>query len=432
MEDAKWGDSKGKYYTGDYLLQNLRIETGFIYDNDHQRTPDNISGTATELVSLYIKDGQIAQILKAEDVLPAVLKIECVDAKGQLLLPPFRDMHTHLDKTLYGLPWQAVAANRKTVYDMIAYEQQIIPTLLESSIERSTQLIERMQRYGTSFARSHFNIDPSSGMRSLAHLLRTLDGVKECFDAELVAFPQHGVFYTKSADLLKEAASHPAVGYVGGVDPYGVDGHIEKVLDYTVGLAIDYDKGIDLHLHDGGSKGVETLQYLIKLVEQNPLLKSKTYVSHAYVLSSLEEPALEEIAQALAAARIGVVSAIPFGHGSELPVNALRACGVDLLVGTDNIQDHWSTFGSGSMLEQVYFMARLYGWHTEFGLSRALGYATGGLLPLSSDGARQWPMVGDKADFILVKASVSAEAVARRAQVGALAKKGRLRMFDND
>jgi hypothetical protein len=37
------------------------------------------------------------------------------------------------------------------VKDMIAYEQQIIPELLKTSVERAEQLISLQQHYGTHF-----------------------------------------------------------------------------------------------------------------------------------------------------------------------------------------------------------------------------------------------------------------------------------------
>ncbi len=78
------------------------------------------------------------------------------------MLPAFKDMHVHLDKTLYGLPWQALSPKRRTVADMIAYEQEIIPELLKTSVERGEQLINLLQHYGTTYARTHFNVDTTS------------------------------------------------------------------------------------------------------------------------------------------------------------------------------------------------------------------------------------------------------------------------------
>ncbi len=72
---------------------------------------------------------------------------------------------------------------------MIAYEQQIIPELLKTSLDRAEQLISLLQHYGTHFVRTHFNIDPTSGLKSLENLEQALQNKKDSFNAELVAFP---------------------------------------------------------------------------------------------------------------------------------------------------------------------------------------------------------------------------------------------------
>jgi len=36
-----------------------------------------------------------------------------------------------------------------------------------------------------------------------------------------------------------------------------------------------------------------------------------------------------------------------------MPLPLLRQCGVKLMTGTDSVIDHWSPFGSGSMLEKA-------------------------------------------------------------------------------
>ncbi len=59
-------------------------------------------------------------------------------------------------------------------------------------------------------------------------------------------------------------------------------------------------------------------------------------------------------------------------------------------------------------------------------LSRALGIATGDVLPLNDKGERVWPKAQDDASFVLVDASCSAEAVARISPRTATFHKGNL------
>ncbi len=400
--------SAGKIYT----LKNVRLETGFEYEEGE------VVGTKTGLFSVTIDNGKI------KAVLPNRAEAKAVDAKGLLLLPAFKDMHIHLDKTHYGLPWKAHLKKNRTVKDMIAFEQQVIPDLLKTSTARSELLIELLQSKGSHFARSHVNIEPTSKLDSLTHLQQALENKKDSFAAELVAFPQHGVYYTDSATLMKEAAQMN-VDFIGGLDPASIDGSIEKQMDFVVQLALDHHKGIDIHLHESGASGLKTVEYLIRKVNENPVLKGKTFISHCFVLAKLEQQQLEGIAEKLADAQMGIMSTIPFGS-TIMPIPTLYKYGVDVRAGNDCIIDHWSTFGSGSVLQKANLAAQLYGYRTEFDLSRILKLATHNILPLDDKGNRQWPNAGDAAHLVLVEASCSAEAVSRIAPVRSLIHNGNI------
>lgn len=393
-------------------LKNVRLETGFEYEND------DITGTRTELFAIEISDGKIKAIL------PNNPNAKAADAKGMLMLPAFKDMHIHLDKTFYGGPWKARSNKNRSVKDMIAYEQKVIPELLKTSTYRAEKLIELLQSKGTNFARSHVNVDPTSKLDSLKNLQRALEKKKNTFGAELVAFPQHGLYYTDSVQWMKEAAAMD-IDFIGGLDPQSIDGSVERSIDFTVQLALDNNKGIDIHLHEGGESGLKTVEYLIDKVNENPVLKGKTYLSHCFVLARLDKTKLEAVAEKLAAAKVGIVSTIPFGS-TIMPIPTLYKYGVDVLTGNDSIIDHWNTFGSGSVLQKCNLMAQLYGYSTEFDLSRSLKLATHNVLPLDNKGNRQWPKVNDKADFVLLDASCSAEAVSRISPVKSLINQGNI------
>ncbi len=397
--------------SGGYTLKNVLLETAFEYDDKE------VVHTKTALFCVTISDGKITKIApnNPDDS-------DAIDGKGLLMLPAFKDMHIHLDKTFYGGPWQAVRKRTGGVKGMIALEQQILPELLETSTHRAEKLIELLQSKGTSFARSHVNIEPTSKLQSLTNLQKALETKKNGFGAELVAFPQHGVFYTDSAPYMKEAAQMD-IDFIGGVDPYTLDGSIEKTMDFTIQLALDNNKGIDIHLHESGESGLKTVEYLIQKVMENPSLSRKTYLSHCFVLGKLEPAKQEAIAEQLGAAGIGIVSTIPFGK-LVMPIPTLYKHQVEVLAGNDSIIDHWSTFGSGSVLQKANVMAQLYNYSTEFLLSRSLKLATGNVLPLDDSGKQQWPKVGDEANIVLVDASCSAEAVSRISPVKSLIHQG--------
>lgn len=400
-----------------YLLADVRLEEGFEKDGDV------VIATRTALSTLEIKDGKIVALHAAGAALPAGLPT--YQANGQLALPSTRDMHIHLDKTFYGGPWQAPLPRQgKTIMDMIALEEKLLPKLLPTSVERAEGLIALLQSKGSTTARSHCNIDPVSGLKSLEHLKIALEKHKDDFSCEIVAFPQHGLLHSKVDGLMREAMQM-GVDYVGGLDPTNVDGAMEKSLDAMFQIALDTGKGVDIHLHETSPAGVAAINYMIDTVEKNGALQGKVTISHAFALTTLSPEALEETAKRLAANRITIASTVPIG-GLMMPLPQLSKAGVFVMTGTDSVIDHWSPFGSGDMFEKAYLYAQLYRGSDEYHLSRSLAISTGGVLPPDNDGARAWPKAGDDAGFTLTGASCSAEAVARVSPRTATFHQGRL------
>ncbi|MCD0455552.1 amidohydrolase family protein [Chryseobacterium sp. LC2016-27] len=395
---------------GKLILKNVRLETGFEYEEGE------VISTKTDLFLVETENGKITKIA------PNDPKAKAVDAKGFLMLPAFKDMHIHLDKTFYGDKWQAVRKRKGGVKGMIALEEQIMPEILKNSTYKAEKMIELIQSKGTAFARSHVNIEPTSKLDSLKNLQKALDNKKKSFGAEIVAFPQHGVFYKNSVPYLKEAAQMN-IDFIGGVDPYTIDGAIEKTIDFTVQLALDHQKGIDIHLHETGESGLKTVEYLIDKVNENPSLKGKTFFSHCFILGKLDKIKQEEIAEKLGNAQVGIASTIPIGN-LIMPLPTLQKHNVTVYTGNDSIVDHWNTYGTGSVLEKANLFAQLYGQSTEFLLSRSLKLATANLTPLDDKGVQQWPKTGDDADLVLLNASCSAEAVSRISNVESLIYRG--------
>lgn len=405
-------DNTDKLNFNKMVINNVRLETSFDYSNDE------IIGTKTDLFTIEIEEGKIKSIGPNSNVPNAI------DGKGLLMLPSFKDMHIHLDKTYYGDKWQAVRRRTGGVKGMIKLEQEIMPELLKTSTHKAEKLIELLQSKGTNFARSHVNIEPTSKLDSLKNLQVALENKKSGFGAELVAFPQHGVFYTDTVPYLKEAAKMD-IDFIGGLDPSSIDGAIEKTIDFTVQLALDNNKGIDIHLHESGESGIKTIEYIIDKVNENSTLKGKTYISHCFALGNIDKNKQEELAEKLSNSNVGIVSTVPFGN-LEMPIPILMKKGVEVLVGNDSIIDHWNTFGSGSVLQKANLAAQLYGFSSEKGLASMLKLATAGITPLDENGNQQWPKVGDEANLVLVDASCSAEAVSRIPPVESLIFKGNL------
>lgn len=387
-----------------YYLDNVLLETGFEYEGQ------TAVHTRTALQTLEINNGKIVALSDNKQHKNAALPR--YDAGGKLMLPAMRDMHIHLDKTFYGGPWRSL--NRPagtTIQDMIRLEQTLLPELQPYTQERAGKLIDLLQSKGSTIARSHCNIEPTSGLKNLENLQAVLERRRAGFRCEIVAFPQHGLLLSKSEPLMREAMQAGA-HYVGGLDPTSVDGAMEKSLDTMFQIALDYGKGVDIHLHETSPAGVAAVNYMVETVEKTPALKGKLTISHAFALAMLNEQQVDELATRMAAQQVTIASTVPIGT-LHMPLKQLREKGVFVMTGTDSVIDHWSPYGLGDMLEKANLYAQLYIRPNEQTLSRALAIATGDLLPLNDKGERVWPNAQDEASFVLVDASCSAEAVAR-------------------
>lgn len=386
-----------------YILSNILLEVGFEYDDLGE-----IRATKTQRAALHIQDDKIAGIYF--DGLPEFLiELPQVDGKGYLALPGVQDAHIHLDKTYYGGAWQA-AEQDKSVADMIAMEKQLLPKQLPVVEQRAQAILDLIISKGAVKTLAHCNVDRSIGIEHFLKTRQVLQQYQSQICGQIVAFPQHGLYRDNTIKLMQQVLKL-GCDYVGGIDPQTLDGNRQKSLETTVQLALDHQVGIDLHLHERGEVGKQTLQLIFKLMEENPQLQNKFHLSHGFVLYDIaQDGELQEYAERMQQLGITLISGVPVQF--KMPLAELHQLGVKVQVGTDSVMDHWYPFGQGDIIERSNVIAQLYGWKNEYLLSRALYFATG-ILPLDQQGQLQWPKVNDTADIMLVQASCSAELIAR-------------------
>lgn len=406
-----------------YYLTNVRLEAGFVEEERPWLDNPVITQTRTEVKTIRVVDGKIAEILEGSTPIPP--GSASYDAQGQLMLPTFRDMHIHLDKTFYGGPWQATLPTEHGRADRVAQERELLLELLPQAEERTAAMVRLMHSQGTTVCRSHCNVDPVSKLANLEHLKRSLERFKDVLEAKIIIFPQHGLLASDSVALMNEALKSGGVSFVGGVDPSSFDNAMEKSVDTTVQLAVDHNVGIDIHVHEPRETAIPAFNRLMDHMEQNPQLQGNVTFSHAYALAELSAEELLEIASRMKSLGVSLATGVPLGKG-QMPLRELHESGIKVMAGTDSVMDWWNSFGNCDILQKANEIARLQYRSTEYEISRSLGYATGFVMPLDDKGEQAWPKSGDEASFNLVPASCSAEAVARLPVRNAVFHKGRL------
>ncbi|MER6900274.1 hypothetical protein ABT261_41875, partial [Amycolatopsis sp. NPDC000740] len=125
----------------------------------------NVRPGGGDPTDVLVRDGRIAGFGPSAAEAPHV-PVE--DGEGALLLPGLVDAHCHLDKTLWGLPWVPNTSG-SVLADRISNEQRRRKEFGLPSPEPAAALLGAMIANGTSFVRTHTDVDPElglSGMRS--------------------------------------------------------------------------------------------------------------------------------------------------------------------------------------------------------------------------------------------------------------------------
>ena len=384
-----------------YWVDNIVIESAVV-----ERGGDG-GRSETARGAVRVEEGRLAAVV-ADGAAPGDAG-EVVDGGGLLLMPSLRDMHIHLDKTYYGGPWRAPTTWRG-VSARIEEEARLLPELAAHLEDRARALIDLLVSHGTTRVRAHCNVDHIVGATSVARLADVLrqDGRVAW---EIVAFPQHGMRGGTVKPLMAEALRQGA-SVVGGLDPAGAEGDVEGVLDDLFDLAAEHDAEVDIHLHDGGDVGADEIG---RIADRTGAAgwHGRVTISHAYALAELDADTARRLAVRLAEAGVAIATTVPLGE--TIPIPLLDEAGVEVVVGSDSIMDHWSPFGTGDMLEKAGILAERFGLVEQRRLADALRFAAGPPAALDAVGRRSWPAVGAEASFILADASCVAEAVARRA-----------------
>ncbi|MGE7918808.1 amidohydrolase [Viridibacillus sp. NPDC093762] len=400
------------------LIKNAKLETGFSYINGH------IVSTQTELFDVLITNGQVIEIGK--DIQAS--NIEILDAQEALLMPAFRDMHIHVDKTYFSGPWKACKSITKGILTRIEEEEELLPAQLPTALHRAENMIQLLISQGHTHIRSHCNVDPQIGTKHIEITKEAFQKFEGQVTYDIVAFPQHGLLRSGVEPLIREAMKMGAT-LVGGLDPSVIDRDIDKSLQVTMDIAVEAGTGIDMHIHDPNTLGAFEFYQLAKLTKEANKVGQVT-ISHAMALGDLEGKELEALTATLADAQIDVTSTVPIGR-TTIPIPYLYDNGVKVSLGHDSLTDHWSPFGTGNTVEKLNTFAERFKCIDEYSLSRCWKYASGGITPLNDVGMRVWPQVGDLANIVLLDAECSAQAVARRRPIAHVISQGQL-IFTNE
>ncbi|BCU70344.1 amidohydrolase family protein [Stygiolobus caldivivus] len=288
---------------------------------------------------------------------------EIIDADKKLVLPPYFNMHFHLDSVFLQ------SKNKSgTLWEGIQIWRDIKEKLTEDDvIKRALVAVKLMVAYGTLWIRTHVDVTEKE-LRLLKAILKVKEQVKEIADIQVTAFPQDGVYTDKGNDELLYKSVEI------GADNVGMIPHNEltredgvKSVELAFKIAKEFNKDVDGHVDETDDPNSRYLEVVAKKTIENNWYNRVT-AGHVTAMHSWDRAYRFRILPVIAKAGITVVpnpliNAVLQGRFDEYPkrrglapIKEMISQGVNVALGHDCIMDPWYPLGAGNML-QVLFMA---------------------------------------------------------------------------
>lgn len=285
---------------------------------------------------------------------------ETLDLTGYVLLPAPAEPHAHLDKALTA---DLIANPGGDLMGAIEAYRAFYPSCtIESIADRAERAARILLANGVTALRTHVDVSAEIGTRgveALGLVKQRLAGLVDIQIVALVGLPTTGVAGAGNRSALRDAmrAGADVVGGCPHLDP-----EPDRCQRYCLELAGELGVPIDLHTDE--SLRIESLDLrgLAEWVSRNDFRWGVT-ASHCVTLGMQDAAVQQEVAEAVAAAGISVVT-LPqtnlFLQGRDMftatprgltATRALLNAGARLSAGGDNLQDPFNTMGRGDPAE---------------------------------------------------------------------------------
>ncbi len=364
-------------------------------------------------VDIGIDKGRIAAIepnLAAEG--------EEIDIEGRLAAPGFIETHIHLDKSCLLDRCKSEEGTLEEAIGEVAKAKKAFSP--EDVRERAVRTLEKCILQGTTHMRTHLEVDPVVGLRSLEGILPLIDEYKWAIDLEICVFPQEGLLNNPGTDELMVEGLRRGCRVVGGA-PY-TDSDPPGQIDRVFEMAREFDVDIDMHLDFGATTEGMTIGHVCDLTEKFDY-GGRVAVGHVTQLTAAPVDQFDAVVKRLA--DVGVaVTVLPstdlYLMGRHLdhniirgvvPVHKMLRAGVNCSLSSNNVLNPFTPFGDCSLVR----MANLYANICQVGQANDTAECfdmvtsrSARLLRLDDYGVA----VGNQADLVVLDSSNRAQAVA--------------------
>jgi len=342
-----------------------------------------------ELSCVFIEKGKFVKFLDQSSLLTSQLEnVEVIDAKGQLMLPPLVETHIHLDKACI---FSRCELHKGTLSEAIEQTANAKANFTyEDVYSRGKKVIEKAIKQGTSYMRTHVEIDPVIGLTGFRAIQQLKKDYAWGITLSLCVFPQEGLHNNAGTYELLEEALQSGADLLGGC-PY-TDSLPEKQIETLFELAVKHDVDLDFHLDFGLDNQHMLLPNVIEMTIKHDYQQRVT-VGHVTKLSTLPRDQLLIMAEKMSLAGVHL-TALPstdlFLMGREFdhniprgvaPLMPLSKAGVNCSISSNNIENPFTPYGDCSQVRQANLFANIAQLATKMELVQCLDW-------VSSDSAK--------------------------------------------
>ena len=387
-----------------------------------------------------LPDGTISDIAIKGERIAAVGKVDAeatrvIDATGDLISPPFVDPHFHMDATLsYGLP--RVNASGTLLEGIALWGELRDIATVDEMVERALTYCDWAASMGLLAIRTHVDTTPDH-LRGVEAMLEVKKRVAPYIDLQLVAFPQDGLYRTKTGRENVIRALDMGVDVVGGIP------HFERTMEDGAASMRDLariaaERGLMFDVHcdetdDPMSRHVETMACEVT----RHGLGARAAGSHLTSMHSMDNYYVSKLLPLIAESGM---TAIPNplinitlqGRHDTFPkrrgltrVKEMQAHGITVGWGQDCVMDPWYSLGTADMLDVAFMGLHVAQMTHPAEMARCFDMVTNcnaKIMNLEGYGLN----VGDKASLVILDAGNPTEALRLRPDRLAVIAKGKV------
>jgi cytosine deaminase len=385
-----------------------------------------LSDDAERRVDIGIANGTIVEI--APDL---SADAETLDLGGRLVSPGFVETHIHLDKSCILDRCRSSSGDLGEAIGEVARIKKNFTS--EDVYGRASRTVEKCIAQGTTHMRTHLEVDPGIGLRSLDGILKLVEDYRWAMDIEICVFPQEGLLNNPGTDELMVEAMRRGARTVGAA-PY-TDSDPRGQIDRVFEIAREFDADIDMHLDFGTDTTTLDLDYVCELAERYGW-GGRTAIGHVTKLAYATPERFAGVAARMRDAGVALTvlpSTDLFLMGRDRDHARTRGVththellhhGVNCSLSTNNVLNPFTPFGDCSLVRMANLNANICHVGASSDLAECFAMVTtrsAQLMNLSDYGIA----VGNSADLVVIDGRTPQSVVAELSPVLYAFKRGR-------